>query len=196
MDIRTEVLEGVPFFQEGEAITELGEAWEGRVNDLIHADLLLAMANELGPEEADIAIGLVAMVLEALWALLRLVIGVEGVRGGVRTDEALAGLHEVKERLLTGERHRWVLIGPRRAEVTRGVEHHGVKLRQVLRREFGAVLREDEFPVILLTEFAQLLFGKAGHALLVGDDIVLEPRGLGEEQDLTLRGVGGQSRSG
>ena len=149
------------------------------------------MADELGPEEADVAVSLVAMILETLWTLLGLIIGMEGVRGGVRADEALARLHEVKECLLARERHRRVLIRPRGAKVTRGVKHHGVELRQILRGELRAVLREDEFPVILLAEFTQLLFGEAGHALLVGDHVVLEAGGLGEEEDLTLRSVSG-----
>ena len=174
VNFRTEVLEGVPLFDEGEGVTHLRKARERRVDDLIHARLLLAVANELGPEEADVAVSLVAMILETLWALLGLVVGVEGVCGGVRADEALTSLHKVKECLLAGERHRRVLVGPRGAEVTRGVEHHGIKLRQVLGRELRAILREDEFPVILLTEFTQLLLSEAGHTLLVRDDVVLE----------------------
>ena len=116
----------------------------------------------------------------------------EGVGRGMRTHEALAGLHEIEEGLLAGHGHGGILVGACGAEVAGGVEHHRVELGEVGGRELRAVLGEDELDVIGGADFSELLLGEAGLAFLIGDHIVLVTRGLGEEEDLALRGVGGE----
>jgi hypothetical protein len=93
VDLRAEVLEGVPFFLEGERVADLFETREGLVDDLVGADLLLAVADELGAEEANEGVGLIAVVSETLRSLHSFVVSVEGVGGGVRADETLSLIH-------------------------------------------------------------------------------------------------------
>jgi hypothetical protein len=72
------------------------------------------------------------------------------------------------------------------------VEHHGVELREAFGRELRAVLGEHELDIVGGADLEELLLGEAGLPLLVGDHLVLVARGLGEEEDLALRGVGGE----
>ena len=158
----------------------------------VAANLSPAVADELGAQETNIGVGLIAVIGKTRGALHGLVIGMEGIGSGVRAYEALTRLHVVEESLLTGHGHRRVLVAAFGAEVAGGVEHHRVELGQVLRRELRAVLGEDELDVIGGTHFEELLLREAGLALLIGDHLVLVTRGLGEEEDLALRGVGGE----
>ncbi len=58
------------------------------------------MLDELATDEAHIRVSLITMIEIAIRSLLGLIVSVESITRGMRADEALACLHEIKQRLL------------------------------------------------------------------------------------------------
>ena len=69
-------------------------------------------------------------------------------------------------------------------QVARGLEGEGVPLADLVGVEQPAVLRGDDLEAVLLADLGQDPLGQAELAVLAGDDRVLEPGALGEEENL------------
>jgi hypothetical protein len=69
-------------------------------------------------------------------------------------------------------------------QVSGGLEGEGVPLADLVGVEQATVLGGDDLEAVVLADLGEDAFGVAQLGTLSGDDGVLEPRALGEEQDL------------
>jgi hypothetical protein len=110
VDVWIEILEGVPLFVEGEAVSGGFKAGKFLVDHFVRGDLLCAVDDELAANEANIRVCILAVVCVAVWSLFRFIRGVKGIAGGIKSNEALAVLHVVEQRLFSSRGHGWLLV--------------------------------------------------------------------------------------